>query len=41
MLSLQLADNSFGNNNFSLGIALTSKKSSNLKMLNEGAGIFE
>lgn len=37
MLSPQLADNIFGDDNFCLGFALTSKKSANLKMLNEGS----
>ena len=37
MLSPQLADNLFGDDNFCLGFALTSKKSANLKMLNEGS----
>jgi len=37
MLSPQLADGLFGDNNFSLGFALTSKKSSNLRMMNEGS----
>lgn len=37
MLSPQLADNLFGDDNFSLGFGLTSKKSANLKMLNEGS----
>jgi CubicO group peptidase (beta-lactamase class C family) len=37
MLSPQLADNLFGDDNFSLGFALTSKKSANLKMLSEGS----
>ena len=37
MLSPQLADHLFGDDNFSLGFALTSKKSANLKMPNEGS----
>lgn len=37
MLSPQLPDNFLGNDNFCLGFALTSEKSSNLKMLNEGS----
>jgi len=37
MLSPQLAYNLFGDDNFCLGFALTSKKSANLKMLNEGS----
>ena len=37
MLSPQLADHLFGDDNFSLGFALTSKKSANLKMSNEGS----
>lgn len=37
MLSPQLPDNFLGDNNFSLGFELTSKKSANLKMLNEGS----
>jgi len=37
MLSPQLADNLFGDDNFSLGFALTSKKSANLKMMNAGS----
>ena len=37
MLSPQLADNVFGDDNFCLGFALTSNKSANLKMLNEGS----
>lgn len=37
MLSPQLADNFLGDDNFSLGFALTSKKSANLKMQNEGS----
>ena len=37
MLSPQLADNLFGDDNFCLGFALTSKKSANLKMPNEGS----
>ena len=37
MLSPQLADNLFGDDNFSLGFGLTSKRSANLKMLNEGS----
>lgn len=37
MLSPQLAGNLFGDDNFSLGFALTSKKSANLRMLNEGS----
>jgi CubicO group peptidase (beta-lactamase class C family) len=37
MLSPQLADNLFGDDNFCLGFALTSKRSANLKMLNEGS----
>jgi CubicO group peptidase (beta-lactamase class C family) len=37
MLSPQLADNLFGDDNFCLGFALTSKKSANLKMLSEGS----
>jgi len=37
MLSPQLADNVFGNDNFSLGFAITSKKSANLNMRNEGS----
>jgi len=37
MLSPQLADNLFGDDNFSLGFAVTSKKSANLKMMNEGS----
>lgn len=37
MLSPQLPDNLFGDDNFCLGFALTSKKSANLKMLNEGS----
>jgi CubicO group peptidase (beta-lactamase class C family) len=37
MLSPQLAVNLFGDDNFSLGFALTSKKSANLKMMNEGS----
>lgn len=37
MVSPQLADNVFGDDNFSLGFAVTSKKSATLKMLNEGS----
>ena len=37
MLSPQLADNFFGDNNFSLGFEITTKKSANLSMLNEGS----
>jgi CubicO group peptidase (beta-lactamase class C family) len=37
MLSPQLADNLFGDNNFCLGFALTSKKSANLNMRSEGS----
>ena len=37
MLSPQLADHLFGDDNFSLGFALTSKKSANLKMPNKGS----
>ena len=37
MLSPQLADNLFGDDNFSLGFALTSKKSANLNMRSEGS----
>ncbi len=37
MLSHQLADNFFGDNNFSLGFEITTKKSANLNMLNEGS----
>jgi CubicO group peptidase (beta-lactamase class C family) len=37
MLSPQLADNVFGEDNFCLGFALASKRSSNLKMMNEGS----
>ncbi len=37
MLSPQLADNLFGDDNFGLGFALTSKKSSHQKMLSEGS----
>ncbi len=37
MLSPQLADNLFGDDNLCLGFALTSKKSANLKMLSEGS----
>lgn len=37
MLSPQLADNFFGDNNFSLGFEITTKKSANLNMLNEGS----
>ena len=37
MLSPQLADNLFGDDNLCLGFALTSKKSANLKMRNEGS----
>ena len=37
MLSPQLADNLFGDDNFSLGFALTSKRSANLNMRNEGS----
>ena len=37
MLSPQLADNLFGDDNFSLGFGLTSKRSANLKMLNAGS----
>ena len=37
MLSPQLPDNFLGDDNFSLGFELTSKKSANLKMLNEGS----
>jgi CubicO group peptidase (beta-lactamase class C family) len=37
MLSPQLADNLFGADNFSLGFGLTSKKTANLKMMNEGS----
>lgn len=37
MLSPQLGDNVFGDNNFCLGFELTSKKSANLKMQNEGS----
>ncbi|HEY5773528.1 MAG TPA: serine hydrolase domain-containing protein [Chitinophagaceae bacterium] len=37
MLSPQLPDNFFGDDNFCLGFALTSKRSANLKMLNEGS----
>ena len=33
----QLPDNFLGDDNFCLGFALTSKKSANLKMLNEGS----
>jgi CubicO group peptidase (beta-lactamase class C family) len=36
MLSPQLAENFFGDNNFSLGFEITSKKSANLNVLNEG-----
>lgn len=36
MLSPQLADNVFGNDNFSLGFAITSKRSANLNMRSEG-----
>jgi CubicO group peptidase (beta-lactamase class C family) len=37
MLSPQLADNFLGDDNFSLGFKLTTKKSANLNMLNEGS----
>lgn len=37
MLSPQLDDNMFGKDNFSLGFQITSKKSANLKMRNEGS----
>lgn len=37
MLSPQLPDNFLGDDNFCLGFALTSKKSANLKMPNEGS----
>lgn len=37
MLSPQLADNLFGDDNFCLGFALTSKKSANLNLRNEGS----
>ena len=37
MLSPQLADNFYGDNNFSLGFELTTKKSANLNMLNENS----
>lgn len=37
MLSPQLPDNFLGDNNFSLGFELTTKKSANQKMLNEGS----
>lgn len=37
MLSPQLADNFFGDNNFSLGFEITTKKSANMNMLNEGS----
>ncbi|MEQ1677348.1 MAG: serine hydrolase domain-containing protein [Chitinophagaceae bacterium] len=37
MLSPQLANNLFGDDNFSLGFAVTSKKSANLNMRNEGS----
>ncbi len=37
MLSPQLADNFFGDDNFSLGFALTSQKSANLRMRSEGS----
>jgi len=37
MLSPQLADNVFGDDNFCLGFALASKRSANLKMLNAGS----
>jgi len=37
MLSPQLPDNFLGDDNFSLGFAIASKKSANLKMLNEGS----
>jgi len=37
MLSPQLPDNLFGDDNFSLGFGLTSKKSANLRMTNEGS----
>ena len=37
MLSPQLPGNLFGDDNFSLGFALTSKKSANLNMRNEGS----
>lgn len=37
MLSPQLADNLFGDNNFSLGFAITSKKSAAVNMRNEGS----
>ena len=37
MLSPQLSDNLFGDDNFSLGFAVTSKKSANLQMRNEGS----
>lgn len=37
MLSPQLADNLFGDDNFCLGFALTSKKSANINMRNEGS----
>jgi len=37
MLSPQLAENLFGDDNFCLGFALASKRSANLKMLNEGS----
>lgn len=37
MLSPQLPDNLFGDDNFCLGFGLTSKKSANLRMQNEGS----
>lgn len=37
MLNPQLANNLFGDDNFSLGFGVTSKKSADLKMLNEGS----
>jgi len=37
MLSPQLDDNMFGKDNFSLGFQITSKKSANLRMRNEGS----
>lgn len=37
MLSPQLADNFYGDDNFTLGFALTSKKSANLRMRSEGS----
>lgn len=37
MLSPQLADHMFGDDNFSLGFALTSRKTANLRMQNEGS----